>query len=107
MRFHASILLGAAAIASAADFPPPDQVFRQMVQSDGQRVTVYWSVVAGYYLYKERMALESATPGVKMGPPCFPKGEIHKDEYFGAQEIFRDDFTVTAPLARTASPPAS
>ena len=28
----------------------------------------------------------------------YPKGEIHKDEYFGEQEVFRGTFKVTAPL---------
>jgi thiol:disulfide interchange protein DsbD len=29
----------------------------------------------------------------------YPKGEVHKDEYFGEQEVFRDTFKVTAPLS--------
>ena len=33
-----------------------------------------------------------------VGDSVYPKGEIHNDEYFGEQEIFRGDFKVTAPL---------
>ena len=44
------------------------------------------------------MGLAAATPGVKVGEPVYPKGEIHKDEYFGEQEVFRGTFKVTAPL---------
>ena len=33
-----------------------------------------------------------------VGEPVYPKGEMHKDEYFGEQEVFRNTFKVTAPL---------
>ena len=52
----------------------------------------------GYYLYKKRLGLAAATPGVTVGESVYPKGEIHKDEYFGEQEVFRGTFKVTAPL---------
>ena len=44
------------------------------------------------------MGLAAATPGVTVGESVYPKGEIHKDEYFGEQEVFRGTFKVTAPL---------
>ena len=44
------------------------------------------------------MGLSAATPGVTVGESVYPKGEIHKDEYFGEQEIFRGTFKVSAPL---------
>ena len=33
-------------------------------------------------------ASSAATPGVTVGESVYPKGEIHKDEYFGEQEDF-------------------
>jgi thiol:disulfide interchange protein DsbD len=32
----------------------------------------------------------------------FPKGEVHQDDYFGAQEVFRGAFLVTAPITLSA-----
>lgn len=95
-------LLGALFLVNVAgakdDFPPPDQVFRYLVEAKGNCLTISWDVAPGYYLYKDRLGVESGTPGVTVGAPDYPKGETHHDEYFGEQEIYRDDFTVTAPL---------
>jgi thiol:disulfide interchange protein DsbD len=93
---------GFAARAAEDQFLPPEQVFRYTVTSDGASVAVHWSLPAGYYAYKARMSLESATPGALLGPAVYPKGDIHKDDYFGAQEVFRGAFVVTAPLQLAA-----
>ncbi len=34
-----------------------------------------------------------------VGESVYPKGEVHKDDYFGEQEVFRGTFKVTAPLS--------
>jgi thiol:disulfide interchange protein DsbD len=93
---------GFAARAAEDQFLPPEQVFRYTVTSDGASVAVHWSLPRGYYAYKARMSLESATPGALLGPAVYPKSDIHKDDYFGAQEVFRGDFVVTAPLQLAA-----
>lgn len=98
----ATVFLAAAAGAKD-DFPPAKEVFRYAVESDGRQLTVYWNVLPGYYLYRSRLSLDSATPGIRIGKPKYPKGEIHHDDYFGNQEIYRDDFTVTVPLVRQNS----
>ena len=96
--------LGAGHGASAAEdqFLPPEQVFKYTLTSDAGNVAVHWSLPPGYYAYKTRMALESATPGATLDAAVYPKGEIHKDDYFGAQEVFRGAFTVSAPVTLTA-----
>ena len=60
-----------------------------------------WSgidIQPGYYLYRDRLGLESATPGVTVGAPDFPVGEDHEDEYFGKQVIYRGAIAVAAKL---------
>lgn len=101
----ASLLWLAAAAARAEDFLPPEQAFRYSVESDGAAVLVRWRVAPGYYLYKSRMGVESGTAGVELGEPEYPAGEIHRDEYFGEQIVFRDGFTVRAPITAAASAP--
>jgi thioredoxin:protein disulfide reductase len=98
-------LLAVTAAGAKDEFLPMERAFSYLAQSDGRCVTVQWNVAPGYYLYKSRMALKSATPGVAVGELHYPKGEIHHDEYFGDQEVFRDDFVVTAPLTLTAGKP--
>jgi thiol:disulfide interchange protein DsbD len=84
------------------DFLPPDQAFRYTASSDGQQVVVRWSVQPGYYLYLKRMGLASPDAGVTIGTPTYPAGELHTDEYFGEQVVFRGDFEVRAPVALPA-----
>ncbi len=81
------------------EFLPPEQAFAYTATADAETLTVEWRVTKGYYLYKKRMGIASATPGVTIGEPVYPKGQVHKDEYFGEQEIFRDTFKVTAPIS--------
>src|SRR5688572_6033494 len=81
------------------DYLNPEQAFTYKASADPQSVTVEWTVTPGYYLYKKRMGLEAASPGVTVGESTYPKGEIHSDEFFGEQEIFRGTFKVSAPLS--------
>lgn len=96
-------LVGPAVSSGKDEFLPPEKAFTYLIELKGDSLEVEWNVAPGYYLYKSRMGIESATPGVKVGTPAFPKGEIHHDEYFGDQEVFRDDFVVTAATARKTS----
>jgi thioredoxin:protein disulfide reductase len=102
ITFSAILALLAALPAGAEEeFLPAQQAFAYLVQIEGDCLKVQWNIAPGYYLYKSRMGIDSATPGVKVGTAHFPKGENHHDEYFGDQEIFRDDFVVSAPITRT------
>jgi thiol:disulfide interchange protein DsbD len=101
-------LCGTRAARAAEDqFLPPEQVFRYSVTSAGASVGVHWNLPPGYYAYKSRMALLSGTPGVTLGPAVYPQGEVHKDDYFGAQEVYRGQFLVTAPLTLAPDAPRS
>jgi thiol:disulfide interchange protein DsbD len=93
-------LAGAQALAIGEDeYLQPEDAFKYTATADEKNVTVEWKATKGYYLYKKRMGLTAATPGVTVGESVYPKGETHKDEYFGEQEVFRDTFKVTAPLS--------
>ena len=94
-----TLLAGAQVFAIGEDeYLQPEDAFKYTATADEKNVTVEWTVTKGYYLYKKRMGLAAATPGVTVGDSAYPKGEIHKDEYFGEQEVFRGNFKVTAPL---------
>jgi thiol:disulfide interchange protein DsbD len=95
-------LLGHAVSAWAIgedEFLPPEQAFKYTATAEEGQVTIEWQATPGYYLYKKRMGLSAATPGVTVGESVYPKGETHHDEYFGEQEVFRGNFKVTAPLS--------
>ena len=95
----ALLLASFTAPARAEDeYLQPEQAFLYKLSADESGVTVEWTAAKGYYLYKKRLGLAAATPGVTVGESVYPKGEIHKDEYFGEQEVFRGTFKVSAPL---------
>jgi thiol:disulfide interchange protein DsbD len=94
----ALLSLGRALAIGEDEFLPPEDAFKYTVAADEQNVTVEWTATKGYYLYKKRMGLAAATSGVNVGESIYPKGEIHKDDYFGEQEVFRGTFKVSAPL---------
>ena len=81
------------------EFMAPEDAFKYTATADERNVTIEWKATKGYYLYKKRMGLSAATPGVTVGDSVYPQGEIHKDEYFGEQEVFRNTFKVSAPLS--------
>ena len=109
MRLLLMLLVGACAslVAGAAEdeFLPPEQVFKHVLSSDGAQRSVHWSLPKGYYAYKSRMAVQSATSGLTVADPVYPKGEVHNDDFFGAQEVYRGDFVVSAPLTLAAGAP--
>jgi thiol:disulfide interchange protein DsbD len=90
--------LAGPSLAADEEYLQPEQAFQYTATADESRVTVEWTVAPDYYLYKKRMGLTAATPGVTLGESEYPRGEMHKDEYFGEQEIFRGTFKVSAPL---------
>jgi thiol:disulfide interchange protein DsbD len=86
------------------EFLPPDQAFRfgaGAPQADSIPLT--WVIADGYYLYKNRISIESATPGVQIGKPVLPKGKPKHDEYFGDTEVYYEVLEATLPVARAAS----
>lgn len=92
------LLAGRAFAIGEDEFLDPTEAFKYTATADESTVTVEWQATKGYYLYKKRMGLSASSPGVTVGESVYPKGEIHKDEYFGEQEVFRNTFKVSAPL---------
>ena len=96
-------LLGTGVAVAQDDEPlPPQQVFRYTADADAQKVHVRFAVLDGYYLYRARFGFASGTDGVTLRAAEFPKGETHKDEFFGEQEIYRGKFEIAIPYQRTA-----
>ncbi len=93
----AQLLLIAAASAKD-EFLPPERAYRYTTRVEGDRVIVAWTVEPGYYLYKKKMGVVSATSTAQLGEPLLPKGEDHTDEFFGTQEIYRGKIEVPVPF---------
>ena len=81
---------------AARELKKPAEVFRFDARIESGEIVVDWDIEDGYYLYRERMQY-SLVDG-SLGPPVFPDGEVHSDEFFGEQIIFRDRIQVRIPV---------
>jgi thiol:disulfide interchange protein DsbD len=89
------------------DFLPPEQAYPYTASADGSSVQVTYAIRPGYYLYRDRIAFATTTPGATLGRAAFPKGLTHHDDYFGDQEIYRGVTVFRVPYAITGSRPAA
>ncbi|MGH8398131.1 MAG: protein-disulfide reductase DsbD [Gammaproteobacteria bacterium] len=76
---------------------PPDQVYRLQVQPQNGVLMAHWDILPGYYLYKDKFQFISHTAGVALGAVQFPAGEMHHDQFFGSQDIYRNGVTASIP----------
>lgn len=91
-RLLACLLLTCLAAGQAGaeeSFLPPQDAYPYKVTVADGGLVVRFDIVDGYYLYRDRLSFESATPGVTLGLPSLPVGEDHQDDYFGRQVIYR------------------
>ncbi len=91
--------LFAAGLATAAqEILKPEQAFRYAVAVEDGAIIVDWTIEPGHYLYKERMSVATATPGVTLGVAGMPDGKAYTDEFFGEMHIYRDSVRVRIPV---------
>ena len=89
--------------AGAQDVLRPERAYPYEVTADGDRVKVRFDIVDGYYLYRNKFGFRSETARASLGAAAFPAGEIHSDEFFGEQEIYRGAFEIEVPYTRTGA----
>ncbi len=95
-----AIGLAAPALAASSDAPMrPDLAFRYTVDHSAGEILVKWDLEPGYYLYKKKLSFESSAGSIALGQPVLPEGEVHEDEYFGKQNVFRNAFEVRIPYS--------
>ena len=96
--------LTAGAASGDGDFLPPEQAFQVTADPDGANaVRLHFVIAEGYYLYKGRIHVSGESTLAQLGSPALPKGLPHKDDYFGEQEIYRQQLEATVPFARASA----
>ncbi|MGF1615454.1 MAG: protein-disulfide reductase DsbD [Gammaproteobacteria bacterium] len=100
------LLAFASSFAQTQDAPllPADKAFPAQAEATQEAVRFTWSIAAGYYLYASKFRFQTSTPGVVLGKPQLPQGQLIQDPFFGELEIFRDQVTVTVPVAKQGPP---
>ena len=89
---------------SAESFLTPDRAFQlKLTPVNSQNIQASFSVASSYYLYRERIKFEIATPiqdgSTKIAMVSLPSGEIKLDPTFGKQEVYHHDFIANIQLA--------
>ena len=82
------------------EFLPPDEAFAftHEALADGQ-LPLVWTIADGYYLYRDKLKLESPDGTAVVGALVLPAGEEKDDEEFGRVFIYRNELRV--PVAVT------
>jgi thioredoxin:protein disulfide reductase len=100
-----ALLLGAPAFGQLKlgggdkDLLEPEKAFRFSARAlDAQTVEVHFEIANCYYLYRERFRFASEGGGARLGKAEFPRGEQHKDEFFGEVETYRKDLRIRVPV---------
>jgi thioredoxin:protein disulfide reductase len=87
--------------AHGDEFLPVEKAFRLHVQAEGtDRVRLSWVIADGYYLYRARIKVTTASTSVQLGAAQLPAGDVKNDEYFGRQEVYHHELTATVPVVR-------
>src|SRR5690606_13541920 len=92
----------AAALGQAAPLPESQAFSVDAIADGGNRLRVRLLPAAGYYIYRDQTRFALAdTPGLALGPPQWPAGTAHRDEYFGEVTVYFDPAEVAVPVLRT------
>lgn len=84
---------------SGYDFLPVDQALPFSYRTADDGVILSWNTAHGYYLYKGRIRVEAAEPGVVVGKPAFSlPGAVTRDDYFGEVTVFNDPLEAQIPV---------
>lgn len=92
--------------AFAADDEPlmPEQAFKFDAVVKDNQIQATWTMADDYYMYRDKIRFESATPGVTLGTPIYPKGKmkhgIKPDGSEGEVETYMHSVTVEVPIAK-------
>jgi len=98
-----AVACGQNAPTSQEDILRPEQAFPYTLEATADSVLVRFDIPDGYYLYRQRFDFGSETPGVALGEPRYPAGEVHEDEFFGVVETYRHRLDIPIPYERTGN----
>jgi thiol:disulfide interchange protein DsbD len=95
---------------SGDDFLPPDQAFRFNATgtadtAGARQVRLDWVIAPGYYLYRDRIRIESEATPARTGTPLLPPGQTKSDEYFGKQVIYHQELVILVPVLGASAQP--
>jgi thiol:disulfide interchange protein DsbD len=103
----ALVLLAATVIAADDRPPPPKDVFHYVVNDAGDALEIDWAVKDGAYMYRDEFRFAVDEASIVLGAAELPEGEVHNDEFFGEQVVYRGNFFVRIPYTVQGDKPAT
>lgn len=80
-----------------------DKAFAADVKVDGENhALVSWVIADHYYMYRQRFAVTTDTPGVTIGELDIPGGKVKSDPAFGDVETYEKFVSIKVPLSGAA-----
>ena len=76
------------------------------VSRDGDALRLSWNIAPGYYLYRQRFAVEPVDGAGPLAALQLPHGTPKHDEHFGAVEIYTGRVDARLPIAPGTAAPA-
>ena len=102
------MLVLTANILAADDYPaPPQDVFHYVIFDSGEALEIDWAVEDGAYMYRDEFDFAVNDAAIVLGEAELPDGEVHDDEFFGEQVVYRGNFFVRIPYTVNGDKPAS
>ncbi len=83
-----------------SNFVPADQAFMFDFQQQENDLKLNWQVKEGYYLYRQQIKLTPQQADIT--PVQLPFGEMHKDEFYGKSEIYRQQLNLPVTINQAA-----
>ncbi len=106
--FAIALFFLSAPAGAANDRPPPPQdVFHYVVNDDGEALEIDWAIKDGAYMYRDEFKFAVDGSAIVLGTAELPDGEVHSDEFFGEQVVYRGSFFVRIPYTVAGDRPAS
>ncbi|TCV98978.1 thiol:disulfide interchange protein DsbD [Biostraticola tofi] len=83
---------------NASGFVRSEQAFSFDFHQQGPVLKLIWQIRPGYYLYRQQIKL---TPlAATLGEIELPAGQLHRDEFFGETQIYRQTLQLAIPITQ-------
>jgi len=101
------LLANPAGAVDPKDILRPEVAFQYQVVDEGDSLRVDWVIEPGYYLYKKKLSFAIEATGAELSEYTLPEGLDHYDEFFGEQQVYREQFSVVLPYSIAGTKPRS
>ncbi|MEE9425251.1 MAG: protein-disulfide reductase DsbD [Methylococcales bacterium] len=92
--------------SSEQELLPADEAFQLLAEVvDSNRIRLSWRIAPEYYLYRQKFAVQSQTPGISLASYDIPTGKPKLDAEFGQVQVFYDEVAFDVPLLRSSVEP--